>query len=195
MRATELIGSIAIRKAPCIYKNGVKDYSYTDAKVFILAATDLSIEYTLENGALCGGTYCLTNDWCDNNWEKCETTSIDFARIMGKVKLQKEKTKMLTSLGFIEPQYRLSGESFALNYDSIWVGGLENTMRINPEEIIDVIHNDPATIIKWKNGTKTVVKCQPGDKYNKESGFAMAICKKAFGNKGNYNEVFKKWCE
>jgi hypothetical protein len=56
-----------------------------------------------------------------------------------------------------------------------------------------VIFNDPATIVIWDDGTKTVVKCQEGDKYNAELGLAMCISKKYFGNKGNFNEVFKKW--
>lgn len=56
-----------------------------------------------------------------------------------------------------------------------------------------VIFNDPATIVIWKDGTKTVVKCQKGDTFSKELGLAMAISKKFFSNKGKYNEVFKKW--
>ena len=56
-----------------------------------------------------------------------------------------------------------------------------------------VIHHDPATIVYWLDGTKTVVKAQDGDTYDPEKGLAMAICKKALGNKGNYNDVFKKW--
>lgn len=60
-------------------------------------------------------------------------------------------------------------------------------------EIKDVIFNNPATIILWEDGTKTVVKVQDGDEWSAEHGFAMAIAKKALGNKGNFNEVFKKW--
>lgn len=60
-------------------------------------------------------------------------------------------------------------------------------------KIKDVIFNPPATIVKWEDGTKTVVKCQPGDTYSKEVGLAMAICKKAYGNEGKYNDVFNKW--
>lgn len=59
--------------------------------------------------------------------------------------------------------------------------------------IKDVIFNNPATIVLWKDGTKTVVKCQEGDTYSKELGLAMCISKKYLGNKGNFNEVFKKW--
>lgn len=59
--------------------------------------------------------------------------------------------------------------------------------------IKDVIFNDPATIVIWSDGSKTVVKCQSGDTYSKETGFALCIAKKFLGNKGNFNEVFKKW--
>ena len=61
-------------------------------------------------------------------------------------------------------------------------------------DIKDVIFNPPATIVLWADGTKTVVKCQENEgEYSKEVGLAMCICKKVYGNKGNYNNVFKKF--
>lgn len=72
----------------------------------------------------------------------------------------------------------------------------------NKEEVINnyfaikkVIFNNPATIVYWADGTKTVVKRQKGDRWDKEKGLAMAIAKKALGNKGNYCNVLKKWTE
>lgn len=59
--------------------------------------------------------------------------------------------------------------------------------------IKDVIFNNPATIVIWEDGEKTVVKCQEGDIYDPEKGLAMAITKRALGNKGNYCEELKKW--
>lgn len=59
-------------------------------------------------------------------------------------------------------------------------------------KIKDVIYNDPATIIFWEDGTKTVVKCK-NEKFDPEKGLAMAFSKKILGNKGNYYNVFKKW--
>ena len=56
-----------------------------------------------------------------------------------------------------------------------------------------VIFNNPATIVIWDDGTKTVVKCQKGDLYSRETGFALCIAKKALGNKGNFNDIFHKW--
>ena len=65
--------------------------------------------------------------------------------------------------------------------------------KANLPEIKNVIFNEPATIILWADGTKTVVKCQEGEGYDPEKGMAMAISKKVLGNKGNYYETFKKW--
>lgn len=66
--------------------------------------------------------------------------------------------------------------------------------RLNVK-IEKVIFNDPATIVIWSDNTKTIVKCQPGDTYSKELGLAMCISKKFLGNKGNFNEEFKKWLQ
>lgn len=60
-------------------------------------------------------------------------------------------------------------------------------------EIKNVIFNNPATIVQWSDGTKTVVKCQKGDTYSKETGLAMAILKKVYGNRGRYNDIISKW--
>lgn len=60
-------------------------------------------------------------------------------------------------------------------------------------KIKDVKFNDPATIVFWADGTKTVVKCQDDDIFDPEKGLAMAITKKALGNKGNYCNELKKW--
>ena len=61
--------------------------------------------------------------------------------------------------------------------------------------IKNVIFNPPATIILWEDGTKTVVKTQGDDVFDPEKGFAMAVAKKTFGNKGSYYNEVKKWCE
>ena len=62
----------------------------------------------------------------------------------------------------------------------------------NIPEVKKVIFNDPATIVYWKDGTKTVVKCQDGDDFDPEKGFAMAFLKKCWGNKGNFNDNLRK---
>ncbi|MEY8366964.1 hypothetical protein AALA22_15135 [Anaerovoracaceae bacterium 41-7] len=64
--------------------------------------------------------------------------------------------------------------------------------RLTP---INVIFNEPATIVFWDDGTKTIVKCQDGDKFDKEKGLAIAYVKRLFNNSGNFNEVFRKWVD
>lgn len=56
-----------------------------------------------------------------------------------------------------------------------------------------VIFNDPATIVFWGDGSKTVVKCNSGDTFDPEKGLAMAISKRYLGDAGNYYNEFKKW--
>ena len=64
-----------------------------------------------------------------------------------------------------------------------------NSLRLM---IKKVIFSNPATIVFWSDGSKTVVKSYLDD-YDPEKGLAMAIAKKALGNEGNYYNVFKKW--
>lgn len=59
--------------------------------------------------------------------------------------------------------------------------------------IKDVIHNPPATIVFWGDGSKTIVKCQDGEEYDPEKGLTMAFFKRMHDNKGRYFEEIKKW--
>ena len=66
-------------------------------------------------------------------------------------------------------------------------------MRGVTAAITKVEFNGPATIVFWTDGTKTVVKAQNNEVFDPEKGLAMAIVKKAYGNKGNYCNQIKKW--
>lgn len=68
---------------------------------------------------------------------------------------------------------------------------IRTTQTVIPK-IKKVVYNGPATIVFWKDGTKTVVKCED-EEYDPEKGLAMAITKKALGNNYKYYNVFKKW--
>ena len=73
--------------------------------------------------------------------------------------------------------------------------GLKVTITKNPEyqfKIKRVLFNNPATIVFWADGDKTIVKCQNGEPYDPEKGLAMAISKKALGNDRAYYEEFQK---
>lgn len=70
---------------------------------------------------------------------------------------------------------------------------LSNNMNNSKFAIKEVKFNGPATIVFWKDGTKTVVKCGPHDKIDYEKGLAMAITKRALGDNGHYYETIKKY--
>lgn len=54
-------------------------------------------------------------------------------------------------------------------------------------KVTKIIYHNPATIVFWSDGTKTVVKCDKNDTYDPEKGFYIACAKKLFGN--NYKAV------
>ncbi len=82
---------------------------------------------------------------------------------------------------------------FKDEYASEWASSTYRSEAFDiSSSIKDVLYKDPATIIFWKDGTKSVVVCD-GEEYDPEKGFAMATCKKVFGNEGNYYNTFKKW--
>lgn len=53
--------------------------------------------------------------------------------------------------------------------------------QLNPTR---VIFNEPATIVFWNDGTKTIVKCSEHDTFTKEGGFAAALAKKMYKTGG-----------
>lgn len=85
----------------------------------------------------------------------------------------------------------VTGYSSSTDYSS------SSAMQFKPLsfEIEKVIFNEPATIVIWKDKTKTVVKCQEEDEFDPEKGLAMAIAKKALGNKSNFNNTIKRWTD
>ena len=60
-----------------------------------------------------------------------------------------------------------------------------------PMKPVRCVLNDPATILFWPDGTKTVVKCQEGDVWDPEKGIALAMLKKYFGGSGKYNDIIR----
>ena len=91
-----------------------------------------------------------------------------------------------------ESKKEKEGNTMPTNYNKMFLGTGNLYFRFKAE-IKNVIFNNPATIILWNDGTKTVVKCREGEVYDPEKGLAMAIAKKFLGNQGNYHDTFKKW--
>lgn len=89
--------------------------------------------------------------------------------------------------GNIEKIYPLTDAEFM----ELMLKGIINNKKTD-FKIKRVIFNNPATIVFWDDGTKTVVKAH-GEDFDEEKGLAMAIAKRALGNTGRYYNVFKKF--
>jgi hypothetical protein len=77
-------------------------------------------------------------------------------------------------------------------------GGLTYSAYRRPTSSVhikDVIFNDPATIVFWSDGTKTVCTCSEADTYDPEKGLALCCMKKVlYDNKGHiFNNAREKW--
>lgn len=73
---------------------------------------------------------------------------------------------------------------------------MKTKSKIAYNPIKKVIFNDPATIVFWKDGTKTIVKRQEGAEFDPEKGLAMAICRHFLCNicgLERYDGVFKRY--
>lgn len=123
---------------------------------------------------------------------------IDKLDIIPELRLSKDIREVKTALNSIYGiDYVSSVETLAetmkrLN-ERTALGKLNHNKNEMLDKIKNVIFNNPATIVFWADGTKTVVKCEH-EEFDPEKGLAMAIVKKVMAdNHSYYNEIFKKW--
>lgn len=62
---------------------------------------------------------------------------------------------------------------------------------VNPLHVDRIIFSPPATIVFWKDGTKTVVKCADGEPFSEYNGFAAALLKKVFGSNSAVKKIIQ----
>lgn len=84
----------------------------------------------------------------------------------------------------------MKDELYKLSLPVDWWTG---TFRVLPSRVLPslttkIIHNPPATIVFWGDGTKTVVKAH-NEPYDKEKGVVMAYAKHSLGS--NYKKLLK----
>lgn len=63
---------------------------------------------------------------------------------------------------------------------------------VNPLHVNRIIFSPPATIVFWKDGTKTVVKCADGEPFSEYNGFAAALLKKVFGSNSAVKKIIQR---
>ena len=58
----------------------------------------------------------------------------------------------------------------------------DGSVKVGKFWITKVIHNNPATIVFWNDGTKTVARIQDGEAYEPTTGLMVCVLKKMIGN-------------
>ena len=97
------------------------------------------------------------------------------------------ETDLLYSSAMLRREVQIAPSEYKIS-NLLW-GWSDSKLKIKK-----VIFNNPATIVYWDDDTRTVVKCQDGDVYDKEKGLALCYMKKIIGNKsGNFNKTLKEW--
>ena len=154
-------------------------------KYQILSIDTRAHKYTLFNSE-------YHTDWIRNMFRwmgECYMSNEEDVQKINESKTNEEETTMSTTNGTnkqdrIKVINQVEVSSHIVN-DSLVVE------EIDMLHLIDhVILNAPATIVFWKDGTKTVVKCKEDDVYDPEKGIAMAFTKKVLGNNYNYINKF-----
>lgn len=71
----------------------------------------------------------------------------------------------------------------------------EITFKIATPKVKRIIYNNPATIVFWTDGTKTVVKCMKDQPYSEYYGFLCALGKKIYGSNSALNRLIDSFKE
>ena len=106
-----------------------------------------------------------------------------------------------------DPGYDASGHkvTFGVNFDRVFYEGKCEVVNDIYDilgfkkpvsfDVKEVIYNDPAVVVYWKDGTKTVATAQ-NEEYDPEKGLAICFAKKALGNSykgmGRFKRLLKK---
>lgn len=79
---------------------------------------------------------------------------------------------------------RIFSGTFSLN--------LTREEKLDPKNIKKVIFNPPATIVIFKDDTKTVVKSHNED-FDPEKGVLMALARHIWDSRADFNRFMEKW--
>lgn len=72
----------------------------------------------------------------------------------------------------------------------------EKAPSLIDDGIAKVIFNEAkrTTVVIWKDGVKTFLKCAEDDKWDEEKALALCYMKRHFYNRGAFNKVLQKYC-
>lgn len=110
--------------------------------------------------------------------DECEAT---FRAVSAEMDILKAVLEYREKTKYCNGVRRISKERF------MFTNALENALNsafgygtTNTPLIKELFYNEPHTIVKWNDGTTTVVGCAEGEEFSKELGLSVAIAEKYF---------------
>lgn len=153
------------------------------------------LRYIDEIAPFNGAEYRIVYDDHETLWISSNYDNLFSKRMLNSFYGFAVKAKDLNSLlpnNMIEEEIKPMDYMF-LNNNYIKRTNGENAASIIKSyfDIEKVIFNGPATIVVWKDNTKTIVKCEEGTTYSKEEAIDQAILKKLFTTNSHHKRVLK----
>lgn len=123
-------------------------------------------------------------------------TSQVFHRLLKEIKTKRlaknEQNYMIKEVTM--PSYMTEFQREAEKYfknDAQSTFELYHQQCVTPKKIIYNPDNLTTTVL-WMDGTTTIVKCSPNDKFSEYNGFVAAVAKKIYGGTGPINQIIKR---
>ena len=160
LRIADVIAVERFGPGDCVPSNTLLVIDYVNSD----SATFKNIDLALDNVK-----YILTT--ASEKKKACEVQAADEKQGEDMINLESLSDDKIT-MGAIDPEkfYLVTGRK---NAKTLFMQNL--LKNVFGFKIKDVIFNDPATIVFWEDGGKTVVQCQNGEEFDPEKGLAMAI--------------------
>lgn len=80
-------------------------------------------------------------------------------------------------------------------FEEKWLAIIQNFSSDIDGSIKQIIYSGEKTIILWADGTKTIVTCGVGDKFDPYAGFCAAVAKKLFGSTSKVKKIIKSYAK
>jgi hypothetical protein len=94
---------------------------------------------------------------------------------------------------FMNLCFTTKSKYFKLVVPAEFVSTITGSQPLPQAPISHTIYSPPATVVFWSDGTKTVAKCAPHERFDREKGLAICCAKKLLGD--GYAEAFKEFRE
>lgn len=178
----------------------IANAGYPDARnLRVLAGASIMVKLSFKPGEVPDCIVCNGMTYVHDKWMKPREMQLQQKRVtMRYDQFFKPKPFDVYSANELSSYIASGLANFEKRFKEAF-GGLfnleENNMSRKSLEVKKVIYSGPCTIVIWADDSKTIVRCQDGDRYSKEVGLLMCLAKKVWGTNtsgSNFNDYISK---